>query len=108
MTTLTRDVEVCIDSCNDVIRTANVCLQAHVGEAEMERCLKLCLDAADVCAACAKGLARQSDYAARLCAVCADLCRECAEECGRFDSDECTDCAEACRTCAEKCRAMAS
>lgn len=108
MTTLTREFEVCINSCNDVIRTANVCLDAHLGEAEMKGCLKLCLDAIDACAACARTLARHSDYAAWLCEVCADLCDACADECGRFDSEPCADCSKACRTCAEQCRAMAS
>lgn len=105
---LPRTIAECIDACNLCLRAVNECLATHAGDAEMKRCLLLCLDCKDLCRACVESLARQSAIAPELCAICADHCGRCAEECGRFDSEVCRRCAEACSRCAEQCRRVAA
>lgn len=101
-------MQECIDNCNACVTAIKICLKQHLGEKDMERCHKLCLDCEDLVTACAKMLASQSDYVKRVCGICADLCKECADECNKFDSEYCKQCAEKCYACVDSCRKMAA
>lgn len=102
------EVRDSIEACQDCTTATNDCVSEHLGEPEMARAHRLCLDCADLCTACIPMMARGSDYSTRVCGILADLCEACAEECEKFDSEACRACAEACRRCAERCRAMAA
>lgn len=108
MKPLSSELQQCIDNCNNCIEASRICLNQHLGEADMKTCHRLCLDCISLCTACVQMLASQSDYVNRVCAVCADLCKACAQECSKFDSDVCRQCAEQCQQCAESCTAMAA
>lgn len=69
MPDLSESREACIDACNACLTAVHVCLAEHLGEPEMRRCHELCLDCADLCAACVPMLARDSEYHARVCEV---------------------------------------
>ncbi len=101
----------CVEECFAVVRTASECAQSCLtgGQADaMSQCIRLCLDAATVTAACAELMARRSQFSAQLCGVCADVCDACAQECERYEGDVMRRCAEACRRCSQTCRQMAA
>ena len=80
--------------------------------AEMVRCIRLCLDCADVCAAAAGVISRPADYDANvtkpLLKACVAICRSCGDECERHARmhEHCRVCAEACRRCEQACREL--
>lgn len=70
--------------------------------------IRLLIDCAEVCKLSAALMARESDYASKLCALCAEICDACADSCDSIPDDEqMQKCAETCRACARDCRAMA-
>ena len=79
---------------------------------EMLKCIRLCLDCADVCAATANVTSRQtySDSAvlAPLLEACAATCKVCGDECERHAPmhEHCRVCLEACRRCEQACREL--
>ena len=79
---------------------------------EMVRCIRLCLDCADICTATVRVASRQTDCDARvtkpLLAACADASKNCAEECERHAQmhEHCRVCAESCRRCEQACREL--
>jgi hypothetical protein len=80
--------------------------------AEMVRCIRLCLDCADVCTAAAGVTSRPADYDANvtkpLLEACVAICRSCGDECERHARmhEHCRVCAEACRRCEQACREL--
>ena len=77
--------------------------------AGMERCIRTCLDCADICVATAKVLSRPSptgDAWEKLVAACAVACAACASECGGHDEICCRECAAACRECEKACQQL--
>ena len=78
--------------------------------AEMVKCVRLCLDCADVCTATGGVISRQTDYDANVIAplleACAAVCKSCGDECERHARmhEHCRVCAEACRGCERACR----
>ncbi|WP_336923712.1 four-helix bundle copper-binding protein [Aquipuribacter sp. SD81] len=90
-----------------------VCADACLAEeqvADMRRCIRTDLDCADVCAATARVVARQTEYSAdvtrAVVQACATACRTCAEECGSHTDEHCRVCAQACRDCLEACEEL--
>jgi len=77
---------------------------------EMVRCIRLCLDCADICTATIGVTTRQAEYDANvakpLLQACVAICRACGDECERHapHHDHCRICAEACRRCEQACR----
>ena len=77
--------------------------------AELVKCIRLCLDCADVCTATLRVLSRQTDYDADLTRsqpqACVAACNSCGDECGRHAGmhAHCRVCAEACRRCQQAC-----
>jgi hypothetical protein len=78
--------------------------------AELVKCVRLCMDCADVCAATVRVISRQTDYDANLTRplleACAATCKSCGDECERHAQmhEHCRMCAEACRRCERACR----
>ena len=100
----------CIDNCLAAAQACEWCATACVREddADMERCIELCRDVADLTTLHARLMARDSDYSSDLAETCADLCEACADECEQHDTEHCQTCAEVVRECADSCRDMAS
>jgi uncharacterized protein DUF326 len=80
--------------------------------AEMVRCIRLCLNCADVCTAAAGVTSRPADCDANvtkpLLEACVAICRSCGDECERHARmhEHCRVCAEACRRCEQACREL--
>lgn len=108
MAAATADIQGCIEACHATVEAASRVLARHLGDQRMRDCLKMCLDATDLCGTTVKLLQRGSPHAPRVCEVLYDLCMTCASACEAWPSDECQRCAEACRVCAEAAKAVAS
>lgn len=107
----------CIEACLACTIVCTVCADSCLSggaDAAMVDCVRTDLDCADLCAATARIVARQSGSGAATIRAaveaCAAVCRACAEEC-RSHADQhehCKACAEACERCAEACEALAA
>ena len=79
---------------------------------EMVRCIRLCLDCADVCTATVAVMSRNANYDANvarpLAEACAAICEACGDECERHAHmhEHCRVCAEACRRGEQACREL--
>ena len=80
--------------------------------AEMVKCIRLCLDCADVCIATGRVISRQTEYDASLTRslleACVTACRSSGDECERHAAmhEHCRVCAEACRRCEQACQQL--
>jgi hypothetical protein len=80
--------------------------------ANMVRCIRLCMDCADVCTATARVTSRQTAHDAGvtrpLLEACVATCSACGDECERHAQmhEHCRACAEACRRCEQACREL--
>ena len=88
----------------------NSCADAcSAEEMDMTRCIRLCSDASDICAATSRVAARRTDenrsIIRAMLAVCVKACETCAEECSKHDNPHCRRCAQMCRECARDCKA---
>jgi Domain of Unknown Function (DUF326) len=111
-----RDVLVrCIDECSACETSCTACADANLAEedvVDLRKCIRLCLDCADVCGATGRLLTRQTEYVAATARAhvssCRELCAACAEECERHAQhhEHCRICAEECRRCEEACSAV--
>ena len=102
-----------IDALSDCVQACNADNAADLGEqnvSEMVKCIRLCLDCADICTAAAAVTSRQTDYDANvtrpLLEACVAICKSCGDECERHAQhhQHCRVCAEACRRCEQACR----
>ena len=109
------DLAAAIDACGECVQSCTSCAGADVVEedvAELRRCIGLCLDCADVCAATARVLSRQGRYdtlmVQRLLQACVRACASSAEECSRHAAHHrhCAVCAEVCTACEQACRKL--
>jgi hypothetical protein len=79
---------------------------------EMVKCIRLCLDCADVCTATAAVTSRQTEYDANvtrpLLQACVAVCRSCGDECGRHARmhEHCRICEQACRRREQACQEL--
>jgi len=117
-TTLDVDEGVLAAAIDAITECAQACIadtDADLSEqnvAEMVRCIRLCLDCADVCTATAGVTSRPADYDANvtkpLLEACVAICRSCGDECERHARihEHCRVCAEACRRCEQACREL--
>ena len=101
-----------IDALNDCIQACTADADADLGEQhapELVKCIRLCLDCADVCAATVRVASRQTEYDSNitrpLLEACAATCKSCADECERHAEmhEHCRVCAEATRRCEQAC-----
>jgi Domain of Unknown Function (DUF326) len=96
--------QACIADADDDLSEQNI--------AEMVKCIRLCLDCADVCTATVGVTSRQTEYDANvtrpLLEACVAACRSCGDECERHAGmyEHCRVCAEACRRCEQACRQL--
>ena len=104
-----------IDALSDCAQACSADNAADLGEhnlAEMVRCIRLCLDCADVCNAAQAVTSRLVEYdpdvLRPLLESCVAICRSCGDECERHAAmhAHCRVCAEACRRCEQACRAL--
>ena len=106
-----------LDSLDDCIQACIVDTDADLSESDlgdMVKCIRLCLQCTDVCAATRSYLGRPAEFDARvarpLLEACIALCESCGDECerhGRMHA-HCRVCAEACRRCEDACRKLAA
>jgi uncharacterized membrane protein len=104
-----------IDAISDCEQACIADIDADLGEhdvAEMVRCIRLCLDCADVCAATGAVISRPAGYDAEvtrpLLQACVAICKSCGDECERHARmhAHCRVCEEACRRCERACREL--
>jgi hypothetical protein len=97
----------------DLYRLCRWCL-SEAGIADLVKCVRTCLDCADICGATGPVLSRHTGYDANLTRAvlqaCATVCRSCADECGRHAQmhEHCRICAQACRSCEQACQELIS
>jgi hypothetical protein len=103
------------DALNDCAQACIADNDADLSEpsvTEMVRCIRLCLNCADICAATAGVTSRQAEYDANvsrpLLEACVAICQSCGDECERHARmhEHCRVCAEACRRCEQACREL--
>ena len=104
-----------IDAMSDCAQSCTADNAADLGEphvAEMIRCIRLCLDCADICTAAQAVVSRLVEYSPAvlqpLLESCVAICRSCGDECERHAAmhAHCRVCAEACRRCEQACQAL--
>ena len=105
----------CIEACVFCAQSCTACADADLAEddvTEMRRCIRLCLDCADVCEATGRVLTRQTEFDAPTAKAqlqsCEEMCRACAEECHHHAQhhEHCRICEEECRTCELACQRL--
>ncbi|HEY1811081.1 MAG TPA: four-helix bundle copper-binding protein [Kofleriaceae bacterium] len=90
---------------------ADACLAEHHVD-PLIHCIRLCLDAADICGTTARVLSRQTapdlGIITMMLEVCARTAHACADECERHAVDHvhCQICAIACFACIDACRKL--
>ena len=104
-----------LDTLHDCAQTCTADADADLREqhvANLVKCIRLCLDCADVCAATATVITRQTEFdsnaIAPLLGACATMCRISGDECERHAHlhEHCRLCAEDCRRCERACREL--
>jgi hypothetical protein len=104
-----------IDALDDCARACIADADSDLNEqnlSELVKCIRLCLDCADVCTATVRVTSRQTEYDAGvtrpLLEACAAACKSCGDECERHARmhEHCRVCAEACRRCEQACREL--
>jgi hypothetical protein len=108
---MTAAMQECITNCENChricLQTVGHCLSRGGAHASPDH-IRLLQDCAQICAASADFMIRESPHHAAVCGVCADICDACARDCEALGDDPAMrDCAEACRRCAASCREMA-
>jgi hypothetical protein len=101
-----------IDALSDCVQACTVDADSDLKEhaAELLKCIRLCLDCADVCGATLAVTSRQTEYDPALTKLlleaCVAICKSCGDECEGHASMHalCRVCFEACRRCEEACR----
>ena len=120
--TYPRDVNLDADLLAATIDALSDCAQACIADADddlseqniadMVKCIRLCLDCADICTATLGVVSRQTEYDAGvtrpLLEACVAACRSCGDECEHHAHmhEHCRVCAEACRRCEQACRQL--
>ena len=104
-----------IDALSDCAQACAADVAADLGEddvTEMVRCIRLCLDCADICTATIGVTSRQAacdpNVNRPLLEACAAICKSCGDECQRHarHHQHCGVCEQACRRCEQACRAL--
>jgi hypothetical protein len=102
----------CIEECFACAQACTACADACLSEdgvSELQKCIRLNLDCADICDATGRVVTRRTEYDAPTSKAqlqsCQEVCRTCAEECERHTEhhEHCRICAEACRRCERAC-----
>jgi hypothetical protein len=111
----TGELAATIEALNDCAQACTADVDADLSEQnviEMVKCIRLCLDWADVCTATVGVTIRQAEYDANvtkpLLESCVAICKSCGDECERHAQihEHCRVCAQACRRCEQACREL--
>ena len=104
-----------IDALNDCAQACTADVDADLGEqdvSEMVKCIRLCMECADICVATVTVTSRLAKYDSKitkpLLEACAAACKSCGDECERHAQmhKHCRVCGEACRRCEQVCREL--
>jgi hypothetical protein len=104
-----------IDAVSDCAQACIADVDADLSEhnlSDMVKCIRLCLDCADICTATVGVTSRQTacdaSFTRPLLEACAAACKSCGDECERHAQmhAHCRVCAEACRRCEQACREL--
>ena len=101
---LTDCAQACTADADDDLSEPNV--------ADLVKCIRSCLDCADICATTAEVTSRQTDYDANvtrpLLQACIASCKSCGDECQHHAMmhAHCQVCEQACRHCEQACRQL--
>jgi len=104
-----------IDALNDCAQACTADVDDDLSErnvSEMVRCIRLCMDCADICTATVRVTSRQTEYDSSvtrpLLQACVAACKSCGDECEQHAEmhQHCRACAEACRRCEQACREL--
>jgi uncharacterized membrane protein len=104
-----------IDALTDCAQACTADTDADLSEqnvTDMVKCIRLCLNCADVCTATIAITSRQAEYDANvakpLLEACAAICKSCGDECERHAQmhEHCRICEQACRRCEQACREL--
>jgi len=104
-----------IDALSDCAQACTADADANLAEqnlADMVRCIRLCLDCADICTATLRVISRQTSYDASVTRLqleaCVASCKSCGDECERHapHQEHCRTCEQACRRCEQACREL--
>jgi uncharacterized membrane protein len=104
-----------IDALTDCAQACTADTDAVLSEqnvTDMVKCIRLCLNCADVCTATIAVTSRQAEYDANvakpLLEACAAICKSCGDECERHAQmhEHCRICEQACRRCEQACREL--
>lgn len=109
-TTMSREMQQCIDECLHCYRTCREtamhhCLESGGRHVEPDH-FRLMINCADICRTSAEFMMSGSRLHAQVCAACAVVCDACADSCEQVGDMD--DCVRACRSCAASCHQMAS
>jgi hypothetical protein len=104
-----------IEALGDCAQACTADADANLGEhnvAEMVKCIRLCLNCADICAASAAVLSRagaaETGVIEPLLVACAAICKSCGDECARHAQmhPHCRVCEGACRRAEQACHEL--
>ena len=104
-----------IDALSDCAQACTADADANLAEqnlADMVRCIRLCLDCADICTTTLRVISRQTSYDASVTRAqleaCVASCKSCGDECERHapHQEHCRTCEQACRRCEQACREL--
>jgi hypothetical protein len=104
-----------IEAMHDCAQACAADVDADLSEtnlADMVKCIRLCLQCADICTATAGVTSRLGEYEAGVTRpsleACIASCRACGDECEHHAAthEHCAICAEACRRCEQACRQL--
>lgn len=84
------------------------CAEACMGNPDMLKCARMCLDTAESCRSLATLMVRGSYFIVPQANACIEICEACASECEKHAMNHCKKCAQACRSAAEVYRQISS
>ena len=107
----------CIEACSECEEACTACADGCLSEQgqveSLVKCIRLNLDCADICAATARVVSRQTEYDANVTRpqleACIAACKSCGDECeihAQHGMEHCRVCAEQCRTCEQACNEL--
>jgi len=104
-----------IDALDDCARACIADADSDLNEQNLSglvKCIRLCLDCADIGAATVRVTSRQTEYDATLTKslleTCTATCKSCGDECERHAQmhEHCRVCAAPCRRCQQACQEL--
>jgi hypothetical protein len=109
-TTLSREMQRCIDECLSCYRLCTETAMTHCLESGGRHVepihLRLMMNCAELCRTSAGFMMSASSMHAHVCGACAVVCDACADSCEQIGDMD--DCVQACRSCAQSCHQMAA